>query len=127
LCAGCSYEGMSIERQRVSKTSLASSFVRSPDPLQSDPPTGERLWIDWSISPTQFEENLILTLRVIYNSFEVERIAYPVNKRSGQVSFSLLGEKYKKSGGIFTYRADIDRPDGTVVESWVQQMWYDPI
>ena len=125
LCSGCSYQSLTVERQRVNRDSLASTYVGSPDPAQKDPPTGERLWIDYRVSPANFKENSVLTLRIIYNNFEEEKVAFPVKKKSGQFSYSLLGEKYQKTGGIFTYRADLEGADGVVIDSWVQQMWFD--
>ena len=123
LCA-CSHNYLSVEREYVDRETLASSFVGSPDPNQKNPPTGTRLWLHWSLPGKLYEKDLTLTLWVIYNNLEEEKITFPIKRYEGWHTYSLLDQKFKERGGLLTYRADITNTKGEAISSWKQQMWF---
>jgi len=124
---GCSHKHLTIEKEYVDRYSLASTFVKSPDLMQKNPPTGLRLWINWDLPVSAMNQPMILTLQLLYKNYTVEKRAYPISKRSGQLAFSLLGDKYESTGGLLSYRVDIETQEGDLVSSWVQQMWFNLI
>ena len=119
-----SCKSLDIERRYVSSESLASEYVGSPDRLKKDPPTGEQLWIYWNLPSSVYEPHLVLSVRVVYKNLEEEVIAYPVTGRKGHQLFEIVGESYKKRGGILTYSADISTIEGERIERFTQQMWF---
>ncbi len=78
----------------------------------------------YSLPGQMYEDHLTLTLWVIYKNLEEEKITYPIKRQEGWHTFSLLDEKFKKKGGLLTYRADITNIKGERVASWKQQMWF---
>ncbi|MCF7852052.1 MAG: hypothetical protein K9M07_02295 [Simkaniaceae bacterium] len=133
---------MTVERHYVDERQLASTFVQSPDPLQKNPPVGEKLWINWNIPSSAFKSHhvseddstqiyercgLILTLKVIFKDLNEDIVSYPVLSRKGSVVYSLLNQEYEKTGGILTYYAEIATIEGKVLEVYKQQMWFKPI
>jgi len=124
---GCEKCYLSILRERVDRSTLASTFVSSPDPRQHHPPIGQRLMIEWFLSSSLFKQELMLQLKVIYNNHSQKTLFYPINCRWGMVLYSLLDEEYHKSKGILTYKVEIQTLEGNVVKQWKQRLWVDLI
>ncbi|MCI5051852.1 MAG: hypothetical protein MRY21_01785 [Simkaniaceae bacterium] len=124
VLAGCSHQYLNVDREYVDRGSLASTFVGSPDPAQKNPPDGVRLWMHYMLPPMIFEKDSILTLHVIYKNFEEEKISYPVPRATGWAMFPLLDDEFKRTGGLLTWRADIEAPSGKILATWKHQMWF---
>ena len=92
----CSCRRLELERRYVDRSSLASTFVGSPDPMQKMPPTGEQLWVYWNIPVALVQEQLTLTVKVVFRNLEEEKIAYPVARSRGHYVYSLLDDDYRK-------------------------------
>lgn len=122
---GCSQ--LHIDRHHVGQADLASGYVKSPDPRQKNPPTGDQLWVYWRLPSRVCEEALTLTLRVVYKNLEEEVRAYPIYRRRGHIVFSDMGDSYTKNGGILTYMAEITTLTGEVVKECKQSMWFQPL
>lgn len=127
LTLGCSNKYLSIQKEYVDRSSLASSFTKSPDPMQKNPPIGRRLWIDWDIPGKDWEEGLFLSLRVVFNNYQEERVTYPITTSKGYLHYDLLGEKFIKTGGLLTYMAEISNIEGKILARWQHQMWFNLI
>jgi len=120
---------LSVDRRYTNETSLASNFVKSPDPLKKNPPKGEKLWVSWNL-PSKYlrvHDKLILTLRVVKKNLEEEIVTYPVTLRIGRVVYSCMNEEFKESGGVLTYKAEIGTIDGAPIKTVKQSMWFTPI
>ncbi|NGX51674.1 MAG: hypothetical protein K1060chlam2_01547 [Chlamydiae bacterium] len=127
LLSGCEKYYLSVKRESVDRSKLASTFVGSPDPRQKNPPTGEELLLEWRLPRTALKQELTLVLKLIYKNYSEETIRYPVDRRRGVIIFALLDEKYRQTEGFLTYKADIITPDGTPLKEWKQQLWVDLI
>ncbi len=127
LLCGCEKYYVSVKREPVNRESLASTFVGSPDPRQADPPRGQELLLEWRLPQKDFSSDLTLLLDILYRDHTQERVCYPIARKRGVVTFSLLGEKYEETKGFLTYKATIQTPDGKVLKEWKQQLWTDLI
>lgn len=127
LLSACSSGYVGVEKEYVDKNSLASTFVGSPDPAQLKPPYGIRLWMDWDIPPTCWQTGLILTLKVIYKDYEEETFSFALDSPKGQKAFELLNEKYDRTGGVLTYKAEVSTSSGEIMSEWKHQMWFNLI
>lgn len=122
---GCRH--LNVERRYIDAKSLASTYVKSPDPLQKHPPKGEQLWMYWHLPSYVMEQPLVLTLKVVMKNLEEDIVAYPIKTHIGRAVYSIMNDQYTRTGGVLTYRADITTVDGTTIESFKQQLWVKPI
>jgi hypothetical protein len=123
----CSCRRLDVERRFVDQRNLASTFVGSPDPLQTHPPVGEQLWVYWNIPANLIKDDLTLTVKIIFKNLEEDRVAYLVTRRHGRYVYSLLDQDYKKKGGILAYEAEVTDGGGAVIKLVTSQMWFRPI
>ncbi len=123
----CSRSYLSVQKQRVGRSSLASTFVQSPDPLQKDPPAGQRLLVKWRLPSSELAEGLRLQLKVIYKNYSEELYEDPVTSENGLLVYNVLGERYRETGGYLTYRAQIVDSEAQVIKNWQQQLWVEII
>lgn len=126
LC-GCEKYYLSVKKESIDRFSLASTFVKSPDPLQNHPPTGEELIIEWRLSPEDFDNDLVLVLSVVYNNHTKDLFSHPISKRRGMVTYSILNNDYTKTNGFLTYKAEVKSKSGRILKKWEQQLWVDLI
>lgn len=112
-----------VAKVSVNQANLASTFVRSPDPKQEHPPTGEKLYISFRIPFSLEPSDCHILLSVIYKDLTEEVQTYPISHRVGALSFSLLDEKFKETKGLFAYQALLVDKDNKVIDKWEHQMW----
>ncbi len=127
LLTGCSKYHLEVVRQTLSRETLASTFVKSPDPRQKNPPQGEELLISWRLPADKVEESLHLTLEIIFCDLSQKTFSYPIVKRSGRIGYALLDRDYEKTGGFLTYKVEIINHDNQVIQQWKHLFWVDLI
>jgi hypothetical protein len=127
LLTGCEKYSIAIRRETVDRTSLASTYVGSPDPMQKAPPFGQRLVLQWNLPDNLLEEPPIVTLSMIFRNYTQKNIEFPITARRGQYIFNLLDEEYGYTGGFLTYKAELRDGEGTLLKSWKQRLWFDLI
>lgn len=127
ICFGCEKYYVSIKRDGVDRSKLASTFVGSPDPRQQNPSQGEALIIEWSLPSHLLQQSLTLQLKIIYHDYSEKTLCYPVDRRRGLVVYSLLDDEYYKTGGFLTYMAEIRGSDGLVLQEWKEHLWVELI
>ena len=125
LCA-CSKSYVSVQKQRVGRSSLASTFVQSPDPRQKNPPRGQRLLIKWRIPNEELSEQTYLKLSIVYKNYVEEVVERPIDEASGLIVYDLLDERFYDTGGFLSYKAEVMNGE-RVVEAWRQQLWVEII
>ncbi|QVL56698.1 MAG: hypothetical protein KFB93_04765 [Simkaniaceae bacterium] len=121
--SGCEKYYLSVKREHVDQSKLASTYVGSPDPRQKNPPKGQELIMEWRLPRETVEEKMTLVLELLYKNYTQETISYPVSSRRGVITYSLIGKKYKEKEGLLTYKAEIRDEKGTVLQEWKQQLW----
>ncbi|MCH9630373.1 MAG: hypothetical protein S4CHLAM37_03690 [Chlamydiia bacterium] len=122
-CMSCQTYYVSVTREAIDRSSLASSFAKTPDPRQLDPPSGERLLIQWNLLSKDVHEDLICSLSLIYKNYEEETVHYKVDAKRDVISYFLLGDRYETTKGIMTYKVEILTKEGEVVKSFKHQLW----
>lgn len=123
----CEKYYLTVKREYIDQSALASTFVGSPDPRQNDPPKGQELIMEWRLAPGALDQKLMLVLKVLYRDYTQETFCYPVDRRRGVVTYSLLNDEYKQRRGFLTYKAEITTLEGEVVHKWQQKLWTDLI
>ena len=112
-----------VARVTVDKTNLASTFARSPDPAQSSPPTGEKLYSNWRLPPSIKPEDHHLVLSVIYKDLTEETQVYPLAHHLGITSFALTGQKFTEKSGFHAYKVELLDKDDNVIDKYEHRMW----
>ncbi|MCK4934183.1 MAG: hypothetical protein KAR79_01215 [Simkaniaceae bacterium] len=107
----------------MNKESLASIFVKSPDPRQKKVPIGEQLIVHWKVPTRELQEGLILKLEILYKNLSQEVLEFPLGKGRGFQIYPLLDEKYLETEGFLTYKVEIVNSKGRTVKSWKQRLW----
>lgn len=118
---------LTVHADYLTRESLASYYVDTPDPLLNCPPFGQRLVITWSVPRTVLKQqnpHLELTLRKRNREEIVKWI--PLTKQRGTTLYCLLNDEYCESGGIITYKVQLIA-DECVIEEWRHQLWADLI
>lgn len=119
LCS-CSSYYLSINKEKLGKDDLASTYVKSPDPRQDNPPTGDELIINWKIPRNALLGNPSMLLEILYKDFKIRKKILPVKYKRGTHVIRLEDD-------VISYRAFIRNQKGEVIQSWQQQLWCDPI
>lgn len=125
--ASCTSTNLTVKKVEVGPESLASRFARSPDPLSAKPPTGEKLYVGWTLPLALNPKDHEIRLKVIYKDLSEETFMYPLTWRAGVFAFSVIGEKFKDTKGVFSYKAELVNHDGLVLNTWKHQMWVNVI
>ena len=121
--ASCTKHYVAVTQIYVGKSYLASAFAKTPDTRKQAQPRGKQLLIEWNM-PTRFaKETLFLELQLIYGDLSEETLEYALEGVRGQISYFLLGEKYQKTQGLFTYKALIKTSTGEVVKEFTQGLF----
>jgi hypothetical protein len=122
--ASCSRSILSVRQQWVDSRYLASTHVGTPDPRQEHPPFGQQLVIYWWVPNHVLEKNPELDLSVIFWNFTQKKITFPIHSNSGYKVYSLLDEEFQDTGGLLTYKAEINTPGETQpFGEWKHQLW----
>lgn len=123
----CETYYVNVKKMHVDKSSLASTFARTPDPLTVHPPEGQKLVVEWRLPRRFTNQPMTLFLNVIYKNLDTKELIYPIQTNVGWVSYSLLDEEYKKRGGILSYRAILYDEEGKEIKNYTQAMWFDKV
>lgn len=118
---------MSVVREKVDRGALASTFVGSPDPLQENPPHGQKLYIRWRLPYLTDMKNKYLSLSIIFQNYQTQTLLYPLDHHRGVIVYSLLNEDYFSVGGLLTYKAEIMDGNHKVIKKWQHSLWVDLI
>lgn len=123
ILSSCASRHLFIQTQYVTEEILASYYVETPDPQLEDPPIGQRLLVQWSL-PKSYGNYRDLTLRLTVRFYDrtEEVINIPIRKQRDSYYYSVINEKYCKTKGILTYKAEL-LGGGCVLETFRHQLW----
>jgi len=124
---GCYSNRVTVQTKYFSNEDLASFYVKTPDPLQNNPPVGQSLLISWSLNQ-ELCKYLLMEIRYTIRLKDKKEFtdSYPINRKKGYFTYSLYNDDYFKSGGIATYKVQLIG-DGEVLEEWLHQLWQELI
>jgi hypothetical protein len=123
LLAGCGKYYLSVQQQWIDINYLASTQVRTPDPLRANPPLGQMLIIDWKIPRELLKEKPYILLDLIFWDYTTHTLKIPIEHQMNYTTYELLDQEYEKKGGILTYKAAIANQDGTLFRESKHQLW----
>lgn len=120
---GCSRQYIQVQTQYLSRDTLASSFVETPDPLRQTNYIGQRLLIQWC---TTCRSPLSLHLYLLMRNHEEKQIIVPSIKSHGTAVYDLTSDDYCRCNGILSYYIEIVS-GSEVIESWKHPLWVNTI
>lgn len=128
LLAGCANRGyLSIQTVYLTRETLASYYVGTPDPMLIDPPVGQKLLVSWTVPRYYLNyQDLHLHVRIRLKNHEEVLIDVPVNKCWGSYTYTVANEAYFDCKGILTYKVDLIG-NQCVLEEWKHQLWHELI
>ena len=124
---GCAPYFVSVKKDLIDVSCLASTYVKSPDPRQGDPPVGEKLFVKWSVPRKEKEKDLRLIVEIIYKDLSHETLSHSILKKRSLLTHSLIGKHYREKGGYLAYKAEIQGQKGEVLREWKHQLWVERI
>lgn len=123
ICSSCCSHNLYVSHEAVSKDSLASVHVNTPDPLHEVNPVGQRLFVSWKLPRSLVKSGDVQgVLKVRYFNNQQENIPFQVNSPWGRYMYSLLDDEYFEKNGLMTYKVEIIK-DGKVLKEWKHQLW----
>ncbi len=125
--SSCSRYYLSVEKEKVNATYLASSVVNTPDPRSKNPPLGEKFIVEWYLSKAIMKKHPYINLDVLYWNYTQERIKLPIKNNLGYATYDILGDAFFSKKGVLAYKAEIVDEEGTVVKTWKHQLWVNVI
>lgn len=127
LVSSCAPERISVHTEYITVENLASFHVNTPDFRKTCPNLGQKLIINWSL-PAEYlsYRNLSLFLKVRFRNNVEDEVVIEVKKSDGTYIYYLLNDDYFDSGGILTYKVDLNG-NGCLLEEWRHQIWTDLI
>lgn len=119
---GCAWPHLNVQTQYLSHENLASYYVRTPDPQLDHPIIGQRLLVQWSLSPQDVTEDLQLYLKLRFCNHQEQELTFTICKRRGTYVYDLVGQEYCQSGGLLTYKVEL-RKGECILTSWTHPLW----
>lgn len=122
LAVGCTTgSSLTVYKEKIDKDSYAANFAKTPDPnLESK---GEKLYVSYSLPKGARPQDNQIALQVVYKDMTEKTIIFPLEKRSGTVSYLLSGDEFSSAKGIFTYKAELMSHDKGVLDSVEQRLF----
>ena len=118
----CNSSHLSVQVESLNRSFLASSYTKTPDPLQICPPSGQRIIVSWDYPLSIFRRGLNLFLTVRFENNKQEQFAYELLRKRDVITFDFPKCK-EKEGKILTYRVDVFDKEGQLVDTWKHQFW----
>lgn len=119
--SSCQSQRLLVEMEYVSERSLASYWVRTPDPKLACPNIGQRLIVSWWVPPEALDD-LSMELTIRFGNHEEEHLSIPIKRFRDSYTYGIYNGDYWEKRGIQTYRAQIISSEG-IVDEWTHQLW----
>jgi hypothetical protein len=119
----CQKHYLTVTKVSIDRSSLASSFTKTPDPRQSFPPKGEQLVIEWNLPSTVNQKTLRLELSLVYKNYKEETFTYILESTRGVLSYFLMGQDFLEKKGVMTYKAELKTQEGEVIKMQRHKLW----
>jgi hypothetical protein len=123
---GCRYHHVEVTKLPINRSGLASSFTKAPDPRQKAPPEGEQLLVHCNLDSELDITQCKAVVSMIYNNLESETVEYQLRAAKEDFSLFVLGEKFKRTQGVLTYKVEIVSDD-TIIYTKQHPMWFKKI
>lgn len=123
LLSGCWNQHLRIQVDYLSRESLASFHVATPDPRLLYPPVGQRLILTWQF-PKKYApfSNHLIRLTIHFGDYTEEQYMISPKEAYGVYCYCLANQRYFDKRGILAYRAELF-VDDCLVEERNHQLW----
>jgi hypothetical protein len=120
---GCIGRRVDVQTLYLTRESLASAIVVTPDPALFHPSIGQRLLVQWNLR-REFccYQTLSFKLTVRFRTHQEQVIQKQIKTKQGSYLYELLDDAFCQSGGIVTYRLEI-YGDNCLIDSWQHPLW----
>ncbi|MEX1012529.1 MAG: hypothetical protein WDZ27_02430 [Waddliaceae bacterium] len=125
--SSCHSPQLEVNREYLTKYSLASYITGTPDPLYNCPPQGEKILINWSLpkgAARLFPHTLYVQIR--FRDHSQSNFSVPITRDCGTYSYLLCNEDYFRLCGILAYKVQLLAED-QVLNTWEHPMWQERI
>ncbi len=124
LLSACCSGRVCIRQEVITKDSLASVQMHTPDPRHEENPLGQRLIVKWRFPKNAIKDRKDVQglLKIRYYNFEQQNIYFPITGSWGFYVYDLLNEEYFEKEGILTYKVEVICEE-EVIEEWTHQLW----
>jgi hypothetical protein len=119
----CSKHYVNVTKIDIRRSTLASSFAKTPDLRQKHPLKGEQLLVEWNLPSKWNKRALFLELHMIYHDCSEETVRYALDRPRGDMSYFLLGERYHRVRGLMTYDAQVKTEEGEIIQEFKQALF----
>jgi len=126
LATSCSGPPLQVEVKYISRENLASYYVNTPDPRLYYPKVGQELMIRWNIPEPMWSEDLQLVVTLNMRDYTTREEAFTLKRASGHRVISVANEDYFKTGGILSFRAEVQQ-EGQPIYVRKHQLYVDLI
>lgn len=107
LLTSCGPSGLQIDHFPLSKKSLPSSFVRSPDPQQEKDFQGEMILVYYQIKEQELQQDSVIQLELLFKDLSTKTLSLPIKKTKGVEKIEFLNEEFLSHGPMVGYRATL--------------------
>ncbi|MDF2577738.1 MAG: hypothetical protein K0S74_1222 [Chlamydiales bacterium] len=121
---GChSNSSLTVKEFTIKPSELASTKIRSPDPRKKVDWKGSELLVRWNLTAQQYsKDNTYLNLTLHYQNHTEEVVKIPLKQRRGSLTYQLIGDKFKETKGLSTYRVEV-YSQGEVMAIYEHFLW----
>lgn len=127
LFSSCQKRVLYMQVDNISRESLASYKIGTPDPRLIYPPVGQRMIVSWNLPPKDFvAEEMAIKLSIVYGDYSREEWWFTPRKSFGMYMRTLLNDCYFQKCGYLSYRSELFYR-GKVIAEWRHRLWCEPI
>jgi len=112
-----------VQQERIDRDFLASTIVKTPDPRQQNPPSGQQLLVSWNFPRSVFEKGLSLCLSVRFWDDTQETTRQLIQRRRDYAVFFFPSDFEGRDKRILTYRVWAVTEKGETVGEWEHPFW----
>ncbi|MEC7839160.1 MAG: hypothetical protein VX777_03875 [Chlamydiota bacterium] len=123
ILTSCNKNLLRVQVDYISKESLASYHVGTPDPRLIYPPVGQRMIISWLIPKQHFDTNdITIKVTMHFGDHSIDTLNITPKNAMGMYVYCLLNDRYYDKCGFLTYKAEVCC-NGMVIEKWQHHLW----
>jgi len=125
--ASCHYQLVSAQTEYITRQSLASYHIGTPDPNLNHPVLGQRLIVRWTLPETFKKYNdLHLEIVIRLHDHSERTLIVPICDFIYTYIYVLSKEEFCATEGIATYKIDLVG-NGCILYKWRHQLWVNKI
>lgn len=127
IATSCERPLISAQTEFITRQSLASYQIGTPDPHLNHPVLGQRLMVKWNLPDNymNYQDLHLETIVRFYNGTE-QTYNFPITKTSGLHTLTVSAQTFCQTNGIVSYKINLIG-DGCILSEWRHQLWVEII